>query len=163
MQRARGFMDIELYRKVVNELRPYLFNINLYLQGEPMLHPRFFSFIESSYGFNTIVSTNGHFLSRENSERLVNSGLSKLIISVDGADQETYESYRKNGNLQKVIGGIDNICKAKTSISSKLNIEIQFLVNRLNEHQIPQMKELAGKKGVNLKLKSMQIIEKEKH
>ena len=95
-------MDIELFRKVMNELTPYLYNVNLYFQGEPMLHPQFFSFLDNLQEHdNTVVSTNGHFLSEENSEKLVRSGLNKLIISLDGIDQETYSAYRINGDAGK--------------------------------------------------------------
>ena len=80
-------MDIGLFKKVMNELAPYLYNVNLYFQGEPMLHPRFFSFLGNWKNSQTVVSTNGHFLSIENSEKIVRSGLNKLIISLDGMDQ----------------------------------------------------------------------------
>ena len=66
MTRHGGLMDIELYKKIIHELSPYLYNINLYFQGEPMLHPRFFDFLEISRGIKMTVSTNGHFLSEEN-------------------------------------------------------------------------------------------------
>jgi MoaA/NifB/PqqE/SkfB family radical SAM enzyme len=42
MKRERGFMDIELFERIISELRPYLWNINLYFQGESLLHPAFF-------------------------------------------------------------------------------------------------------------------------
>ena len=53
------------------------------------------------------------YLSDENSERIVRSGLNKLIISVDGVDQETYSVYRINGNLNTVIEGIKKLTEAK--------------------------------------------------
>lgn len=160
MKRERGFMDIELFNKVVKELRPYLYNINLYFQGEPMLHPLFFSFITNSINTHTIVSTNGHFLTPESSERLVKSGLNKLIISLDGNEQNTYSAYRINGDVNTVLEGIMNVTKAKDIYNSPLKIEIQFLVNRLNEYQIPQIRKLASKVKASLSLKSMQIINK---
>ena len=67
---------------------PYLCNTNLYFQGEPMLHPMFFAFLENSRSIFTTVSTNGHYLSEENAGKIVSSGLNKLIISLDGLDQE---------------------------------------------------------------------------
>jgi MoaA/NifB/PqqE/SkfB family radical SAM enzyme len=94
MTRNRGYMDIDLFEKVIDELRPFLFNINLYFQGEPMLHPKFFAFIERSAGVNSVVSTNGHFLSGGNAEKVVTSGLKKLIVSLDGMDENTYKLYR---------------------------------------------------------------------
>jgi radical SAM protein with 4Fe4S-binding SPASM domain len=157
MKRERGYMDLGLYNKVVNELRPYLYNINLYFQGEPMLHPNFFSFVGIGNGIRTIVSTNGHYLSVENADKIVNSGLNKLIISLDGNDQDTYSSYRRNGNYNTVVDGIRNITNAKKRINSSLKIEIQFLVNRLNEHQIPQISKFAKKVKATLKFKSIAL------
>jgi radical SAM protein with 4Fe4S-binding SPASM domain len=158
MKRDKGYMKIELFEKIINELTPYLYNINLYFQGEPMLHPLFFSFIEKSRKIHTVASTNGHYLSVENSEQIVRSGLSKLIISLDGMDQETYSSYRINGNLDDVVNGIKNVTEARNKYGSSVKIELQLLVNRFNEHQIPAIKEFARRIKVPLNLKSMQII-----
>jgi radical SAM protein with 4Fe4S-binding SPASM domain len=158
MSRERGFMDIALYHKIIDELSPYIYNLNLYFQGEPMLHPHFSSFIEKGVDFYTVLSTNGHFLTAENSKRLALSGLKKLIISLDGMDQDTYSAYRVNGTLDTVLEGIRNISDAKRMYNSHLNIEIQFLVNKLNEEQIPQVRRFAAAIKASLKLKSMQII-----
>jgi radical SAM protein with 4Fe4S-binding SPASM domain len=159
MTRNKGFMDIELFRKVIKELSPYLYNINLYFQGEPMLHPLFFSFLNNCGDNKTVVSTNGHFLSEENSEKLAQSRLNKLIISIDGMDQESYSAYRVNGNHGKVIEGLQNVSKAKKNRNSSLKVEIQFLVNGFNEHQVPRVRELAKKVNASLRLKSMQITD----
>jgi radical SAM protein with 4Fe4S-binding SPASM domain len=161
MKRERGYMDIELFNRVISEMKPYLYNINLYFQGEPLMHPMFSSFIISSGSARTVISTNGHFLSGENCEKIITSGLDKLIISLDGIDQETYSAYRKDGDFNTVIEGIGNISDAKRRNKSSLKIEIQFLVNKLNEHQIPQIRKLASRFNSTLKLKSMQIIRKE--
>lgn len=161
MTRERGFMNIELFDKILAELAPYLLYLRLYFQGEPMMHPHFFSFLERTRHINTIVSTNGHFLSTENAVKIVRSGLNKLIIPIDGIDQETYSSYRINGDLAMVMDGLKNITEEKKNASSRLNIEIQFLVNKKNEHQILSVKRLAQKMNTSLKLKSMQIISRE--
>ncbi len=111
MRREQGFMDIELYKTVISELgRPYLYYVNLYFQGEPMLHPQFFSFPGLADDIYTVVSTNGHFLSVENCGKLAESGLKKLIVSLDGMDQDTYSEYRKNGDFDKVIAGYKKYC-----------------------------------------------------
>lgn len=160
MKRGRGYMDTGLFRRVMSELRPYIFNLNLYFQGEPMLHPQFFSFLENCPEVRKTVSTNGHFLSEENTEKLVRSTLSKLVISLDGLDQETYSKYRKEGNLNAVLNGIKNITSAKDKYGSSLKLEIQFLVSRNNEHQIAEVKRFAHEINASFKLKSMQIRDK---
>lgn len=159
MIREKGYMKIELFKKIIGELSPFLTNINLYFQGESMLHPDFFMFIENCSGIHSVVSTNGHFLSPENAQKIVESKLSKLIISLDGADQEVYSMYRKNGNFDTVIAGIGNVAEAGRRTGSSLKTEIQFLVNRHNEHQIPRIKKIAADLGVPVRLKSMQVID----
>jgi radical SAM protein with 4Fe4S-binding SPASM domain len=160
MLRSKGFMNIDLFKKVMQELGPYLYNVNLYFQGEPMLHPLFFSFLTNCPDTKIVVSTNGHFLSEESSERIVRSGLNKLIISLDGIDQEAYSEYRVNGDVNKVIDGIRNISNVREKHRSSLIIELQVLVNRFNEHQVPAMRQLAKSVNAKLMLKSMQIIDK---
>jgi radical SAM protein with 4Fe4S-binding SPASM domain len=158
MSRERGFMDIDLFTEVIKELRPYIYNLNLYFQGEPMLHPHFFTFLERSRGTGTVLSTNGHFLTEENAGKLVKSHLNKLIVSVDGMDQSSYSAYRINGNLETVLNGIRNVSEALKKYPSPMKLEIQFLVNRGNEHQINIAKQFARQVHAKLILKSMQVI-----
>ena len=161
LTRKRGYMEMDLFEKIINETGSYLYNINLYFQGESMLHPQLFSFLGKITHIHTVLSTNGHFLSWENSEELVKSGLNQLIVSLDGMDQDTYSEYRKKGNIDTVRRGIKNVADAKKKFRSQIELEIQFLVNRFNEKQIPEIIRYASELKVSLKLKSMQIINKE--
>ena len=161
MTRKGGLMDIGLYKKIILELRPYLYHINLYFQGEPMLHPQFFEFLNESVEIKITVSTNGHYLSEENSLKLARSGLSKIIISLDGMDEETYSMYRQGGEFEKVVRGIRNVSQEIRRTGSSLKLEIQFLVNRHNEGQIHSVRRFSEEVGATLRLKSMQIINKE--
>lgn len=163
MTRPKGFMDIDLFSRVITELRPGLLNLNLYFQGEPMLHPGFFSFLKRSMGIHTTVSTNGHFINRENARKLVRSGLGKLIISLDGMDRETYSLYRKNGDLDNVVAGIEMINEERKRENSGLKVELQFLVNRHNQHQTADAKKFSERNGMSLRFKSMQVINPENH
>jgi radical SAM protein with 4Fe4S-binding SPASM domain len=157
MTRNRGFMKFELFDKIVGELEPWLFNTNLYFQGESMLHPDFFIFLQRVQNTHTTISTNGHYLTDENAEKLVKSTLNKLIISLDGLDQETYSIYRKEGNFNKVFDGIKRVSEAKKRFRSKIQIEVQVLVNSFNEIQTPEFKKFAKELNILLKMKSMYI------
>jgi len=156
-------MDTALFQKILDETGPYLLNLNLYLQGEPMMHPRFFFFLKRSVDLHTTVATNGHFLTTENAEKLSVSGLNRLIVSLDGMDRTSYSSYRKNGNFDLVMEGTRNVAEAIKRNSSSLKLIIQFLVHKKNEHQIVNVKSFAREINASLKLKSMQIISKEAH
>jgi Predicted Fe-S oxidoreductases len=161
MTRPKGFMAASLFDKLISELEPYLYSINLYFQGEPMLHPGFFRLLERCAKLNTIVSTNGHYLSEENAEKLATSGLKKLVISLDGMDQQVYSSYRVNGDFEEVTRGIRNISEAVKRNSSPMKVVIQFLMNLNNEHQTAEARKFAHEVNAVLKLKSMQIINKD--
>jgi radical SAM protein with 4Fe4S-binding SPASM domain len=126
------------------------------------MHPEFSSFIRSSGGSKTVISTNGHYLSAENCEKIARSGLTRLIVSLDGIDQSTYSAYRVNGRIDTVLEGLKNMSEAVKEHGSSLKIEIQVLVNRFNETQIPQLRKLAAAMNCSLRLKSMQVSSKDK-
>jgi len=161
LSRAKGNMDLDVFRKIIDKLSPDLIYLTLYFQGEPMLNPHFPEMVQLARNRNIFVatSTNGHFLNDENVSKIIKSGLSHLIISLDGLDQQTYEKYRVNGDFHIVIEGIKRLVAAKKSMHSKLPfIELQFLVMRHNEHQVKQVKEFAGHLGVDtLSLKTAQV------
>jgi radical SAM protein with 4Fe4S-binding SPASM domain len=160
MTRERGFMSVDLFDRIITELGSYLYNINLYFQGESMLHPQLSSILMKCREINSTLSTNGHFLSPDNAEIIVRSGLGELIVSLDGMDQETYSSYRINGDFESVMVGIKNVSEAKERLTSPMKLTIQFLVNRNNEHQVHEAKRFAGEIKARFVLKSMQIINK---
>lgn len=157
MKRPKGYMDPGLFTDILNQLGKTLLFCNLYFQGEPLLHPEFPSFLDKARNIYKTISTNGHFLTIPLSEAIVKSGRGKIIISMDGMDQDTYTRYRRNGNLDKVKEGIMNISEAKKKFRSNFRIEVQMLVNRFNEHQIDEFRNFAKEKGVIPILKSMQI------
>jgi len=162
MTRPKGFMPLTLFDRILEQTGPYLYNINLFFQGESMMHPDFFTFLEKSVKFHTILSTNGQFLSSEKAEKLAVSGLKKLIVSLDGMDRETYAFYRHNGDFQKVIDGIKKISGAIKRTGSPLKLEIQLLVNSRNESQIAEAQKFASEVNAELRLKSMQVLDEER-
>ncbi|GJM27516.1 MAG: hypothetical protein DHS20C17_01510 [Cyclobacteriaceae bacterium] len=139
-------LDIDLYRKVLDELAPAVWYLILYFQGEPYLHPNFFELIEAAAKkkIYTATSTNAHYLNSENARKTVESGLDRLIISIDGTTQETYQSYRIGGKLERVISGTKEIVAWKKKLkSSTPHLIFQFLVVKPNEHQISEVQTLA--------------------
>ena len=92
----------------------------------------------------TATSTNAHYLNDENARKTVESGLDRLIISIDGTSQETYQAYRIGGSLDKVIEGTKNLMHWKKKLkSSTPHVIFQFLVVKQNEHQLEDVKRIA--------------------
>lgn len=159
LTRSGGFMDLLLYKRITEESGPWLYRLNLYFQGEPMMHPGFFSFLEKNGNYKLVVSTNGHFLDGGNPARLAASCLDELIVSVDGMDQQTYSDYRRGGDFSRVIKGVRRTAEAIRESNSNLELVLQYLVTRLSEKQIPEAEKLAAETGARLRLKSMQVYD----
>ena len=161
--RPTGNLKTGLFHQLIDELADDLVFLTFYFQGEPYINPSFLDMVQhaSESGIYTGTSTNAHFLNDENAEKTVRSGLSRLIISIDGTDQESYSSYRRGGELSKVLEGARNIVEWKKRLRSRTpHVIFQFLVVRPNEHQIPEVQRLAQEIGVDeLRLKSAQVYD----
>jgi len=161
--RKTGNLKPDLNNKIIDELHKKLLYINYYFQGEPFINPLIFEFIKKANSKNiyTSTSTNAHFLTPQNSIKTIESGLDRLIISIDGTSQKTYELYRINGSLEKVISGTKNIIEAKKRLKSKTpHLIFQFLVVKHNEHEINDAIALSKKLGVNeIRFKTAQVYD----
>ena len=163
--RPTGNLKQDFFRQTMDEMHQNLMYLIFYFQGEPYINPNFLEMVKYAHdkGIYTMTSTNGHFLNDKNAQKTIESGLDRLIISVDGTTQETYESYRKEGNLDNVLAGARNIVKWKKAMKSKTpHIIFQFLVVKPNEHQIPDIYKLAEEIGIDeVKLKTAQVYDYE--
>ena len=163
--RPIGNLKQDFFRKTIDELHKQLIYLIFYFQGEPYINPGFLDMVKyaKDKGIYTITSTNGHFLNDVNAKKTIESGLDRMIISVDGTTQETYENYRKEGNLESVLQGARNIVKWKKEMNSATPHTIfQFLVVKPNEHQIDEIYKIAEEIGIDeVKLKTAQVYEYE--
>lgn len=161
--RPTGNLKTDFFRQTIDEMYQELLYLIFYFQGEPYINPGFLDMVNYAHkkGIYTITSTNGHFLNDENARKTIESGLDRMIISVDGTTQEVYENYRKAGKLETVLQGARNVVKWKKKLKSKTpHIIFQFLVVRPNEHQIPEIYRLAEEIGVDeVKLKTAQVYD----
>jgi radical SAM protein with 4Fe4S-binding SPASM domain len=150
--RPTGMLQKDFFSETIDDLAKDLAYLVFYFQGEPFLNPDFLSMVSyaSKKKIYTATSTNAHYLKDDVAKRTIESGLDRLIISIDGTTQETYQQYRIGGHLDKVLEGARNIVKWKRELKSKTPFVIfQFLVVRHNEHQVEEIKQLAKEVGVD--------------
>src|SRR5882762_4001343 len=163
--RPTGMLQNDFFKDTIDQLSKDLLYLVFYFQGEPYLNPSFLDMVAyaSAKGIYTATSTNAHYLNDRNAKRTVESGLDRLIISIDGTTQDVYQQYRVGGKLEKVLEGARNIVKWKKELKSKTPfIFFQFLVVKPNEHQIEDVKKLAKEVGVDqVRFKTAQIYDYE--
>ena len=163
--RPTGMLQKDFFRQTIDEIHKELLYLIFYFQGEPYLNPGFLEMVRyaADKKIYTATSTNAHYLTDENAKKTVESGLDRLIISIDGTTQDTYKQYRVGGNLEKVIQGAKNIVKWKKELNSKTPfVFFQFLVVKHNEHQVEEIKQLAKEIGVDeVRFKTAQVYDYE--
>jgi radical SAM protein with 4Fe4S-binding SPASM domain len=161
--RNTGNIEMDTYTKMMEQVHHNLLYLYFYFQGEPYMHPQFLELVRiaKEKKIYTVTSTNAHFLTERKAKETIESGLDRIIISIDGTTQEVYENYRRGGTLTKVIDGAKNLVRYKKELKSKTpHIIIQFLVVKPNEHQIEDIYKLAEDIGVDeVKLKTAQIYD----
>jgi radical SAM protein with 4Fe4S-binding SPASM domain len=128
---------MELFHRILDEVKEYAHTMQFYFQGEPLLNKQLPEMIAAAHqvGLYTIVSTNAQALNRSTTEALVKSGLSRIIVSIDGFSEESYAAYRVGGSLNKALEGLQHLANAKAEFHSRIRIELQVLRLRSNEHE----------------------------
>ena len=116
----------------------------LYGGGEPLMHPDIFKILRFTIklGLFANLSTNGTLITEKIAQKIKDTGVSRVTISLDGIE-ETHDKMRgKTGTFQRTLQGIKN-CKAvgmETGIATTLT--------KYNVHEMPQIVEFA--KSLNL-------------
>ena len=161
--RKTGNLKMPFFKKLIEEIKSTTGYLTFYFQGEPYINPSFLDMVRIAADANiyTSTSTNAHFLTPSIAKKTVESGLHRMIISIDGTTQEVYEQYRKQGTLEKVLEGTRNLIQAKEEANSQFpQIIFQFLVVQPNQHQIDDVLALGKKMGVNeVLLKTAQVYD----
>jgi radical SAM protein with 4Fe4S-binding SPASM domain len=161
MQRENGKMSLETFKNIIEKMGDDLFFLLLYHQGEPYINKCFLDFVKLAKEKNiyTTTSTNAHYFSDEVIHATIDSGLDSMIVSLDGVTQEVYEHYRVKGKVDKVLQGTRRFMEIKRERKAKTPlIALQFLVMKHNEHQLEDVKKLAGEIGVDrLLIKNIEV------
>lgn len=143
--RPKGSMDMQSFRKILDEIGPYLFTLNLCNWGEPFLNPALPQMIEYAKRFNTVVglSTNLNHLSDDAAEKTINAGIDIIVLSIDGITQESYSKYRRGGELSNVFANVEKLNYYKKKADKRPLLIWQFLVNKYNETELESAREIA--------------------
>ena len=153
VNRPKGVMHFDLYKKTVDEIKDYCIWLSLYSWGEPFLNKEIDKYVSyaSRANITTMISSNlNKPLTPEMAEKLIRSGLDVLIISIDGTTQEVYEVYRVGGQLERVLDNIKLLVQKKKELGSRTPyLEWQFIVMRQNEHQVAEARLMARELGVD--------------
>lgn len=102
--RDRGYMAKELFQKILDEVEGKGTAIKFVGQGEPLMHPEAIPFIHMAAhrGIVCHLTTNGTYLTADNMEALIQSGLASIKFSFQGVDGEGYREMRQKDDFEEL-------------------------------------------------------------
>jgi MoaA/NifB/PqqE/SkfB family radical SAM enzyme len=151
-ERTYGRMTLDNFKKLIDEVGPYLFKINLYGYGEPLLFPETLEMIQyaSKNNVGIGISSNLNFRDQDLPRHIVVSGLEVLIFSCHGVTQESYSKFMVKGNLQLALENVRKIVEERKRIGSSTPlIDWQYCVTKLNEGEMDMAVAKANELGVD--------------
>ena len=144
---CRGFSEGELSteraRKLVAEIAELKPGWVIVEGGEPLLRDNLFELLDlmRQRQLEVHLITNGMLLSSQIIIALKQLGV-RVMISIDGATQATYEAIRNGANFDKVVQA------ARSCVKEGLLEAINFTILKRNYTEIPGILELAASIGV---------------
>lgn len=150
----KGFLDLDAFRRVLDEVSPTLLLTRLDGLGEPLLHPRIADLVALAHARGSATALSSHFGERTLrpglAADLVDAGLDYLVVSIDGPTQESYERYRVGGTLRVVTEHVRELVAVRRARRSRVPlIEIQFIGFDHNRHLAGDMTALVESLGAD--------------
>ncbi len=150
--RPKGKMDFEQYKKLIDQLKRYLFGLDLSMWGDPLIVPEIYDMIRYAHnnGIWTYLSSNLHAFKpgKGQAEALVRSGLDMITCSLHGATQETFEIYQPGKSFDETVAKVRHLIGTRDRLGSATpQVQLNFVVTRHNEHEREAFKQLADELG----------------
>ena len=139
LTRDAGFMNLNEFKNIIDQISGKTFYLQLFFQGEPYLNkslPEMIEYAKKSKMY-VAVSTNGLIFNEKNIDNIIEKAPDKIIFSLDGLDEETYKTYRIGGSFRNAENSLKLLIEKKKASGQNIPfIELQFLVMKKNEHQV---------------------------
>lgn len=154
--RERGHMPFDAFERHLKELGPYLLGVTLTNWGEALLHPRVWDAVRCvrRHGVSALICTNFSLkFTVEDAEALVDSGLNILGVAAGGSTQETYQTYRRHGDLGLVLKNVGLVMDSRKRLNSATPqvIWVYHMFDH-NLHEVEEARRMASELGVEFGL-----------
>lgn len=149
----KHLMSFENFKKLVDNIDSFVETISIGTKHEALLNDNIFlmtKYLHNKYP-DTDINLLSNFNFNYNTEDIIKSGITNIIIGLDGIDQESYSKYRVGGNFNNVLQNIKQIQEYKNRYNLNIpTLTISFIVFSHNEHLIPKAKDLFSSLGINI-------------
>ncbi len=133
-------------REIIEQISAYANPILVLSGGEPLYRRDIFELASyaTERGLRVALATNGTLVTKAVARKVVDAGVKRVSISLDGADAETHDTFRGIPYaFENAINGLRNLKELGMSV------QINMTIARHNAHQLPQGLELAKNLGAD--------------
>jgi len=164
-RRPRADLPFPVFQRLIDQIGDELMLITFWNFGEPLLNQDIFRMVRLAKTKKIICALSSNLLSLTppRAEEMIDSGLDYLIVSCDGASEETYEKFRGKGNFRRVVENLAYLTRRRAEKKVvRPFVNLQFIVMRENEHEIGAIRELSRTMGADkLSLKKFTYVSEE--
>jgi radical SAM protein with 4Fe4S-binding SPASM domain len=149
MKRKRGFMDVDRFRGLIDEISGFVREVVMNFAGETLLHPHIGEIIAyaEGKGIQVTIGTNGTI---DKMQEILDAGPTEVLFALDGLTEETYSNYRRGADFTAVKANLQKLTEGKRRQGlTKPNIVLQFVVMKDNEHEVASIMDFAKESGVD--------------
>jgi len=148
-ERRNSIMNMSDFSLISNKIKPYAKYVLLHMWGEPLLNKYIFEMIHEVASYARVnISTNALLLNEEKALELLRSGVSDLIVSIDGVSQEVYSKYRVGGSVAQALNNLKLLSRLNSKYSLKVDIQPQMIVFDHNYHEITAFESICMELGL---------------
>jgi perosamine synthetase len=150
--RPKGFMELADFKYVLDQNKRAAMILRLDGMGESTLHPKVFDMIgmAKDYGLSVTLHSNLNTPASSRAGELIDSGLDRLVVDIEGTTQETYQKYRIGGDYSRVVSNVRRLIELRKELGrSRPIIEVQFIDFGWNHDEIPRLRQLTREWGAD--------------
>ena len=156
-KRKKGYMDMGLFKSIVDEMAPHVKATTLHIWGEALLHPQIVEMIAycRDRGLHSELSTNAVLLDAPLAREIIHAGLGTIYLCMDGVTKETYERVRRQASFEQTKENILGFIAAKNAAAGPVpEVKLQLIEIAPTAAEIERFKQewkLPGVDRINIK------------
>ena len=150
--RTAQYTSPALFERIAAQALPLAHTLILSASNEPLMSPHFVEILKIAARYRVpdlLFLTNGQLLSPRIAEAVIESGVTQVQISIDGATKETYESIRRGARFERLLRNLEFLSERKRQLGrARPRLQFNIVLMRKNLEELPLFVDLAEKLGV---------------
>ncbi len=145
-----AMLSLNECKKVIANIAKSRLSVIHITGGEPLLYPHLIEAVKNikQYGIKVSVFSNGTLIDKQYARRLINTGIDKIGISLDGTES-IHDLIRGKGNFLRAKNGLINLLEARKQNAADTRIYIMNTITKYNYNNLLSLMKLAAKIGVD--------------